>query len=286
MPTPLHYELTRNPDCGCRSTVTMLAFSPKGSYLAASNLDGILSICSTSSGEMLYEVHVSGGVSLLSILWTAHDEHQLLCGLGNGVVILVTIATYITVMGFHTHDNLPVECLSISGSTVVTGAKSEVSLWDHSGNWWVSRGTITPPPSIAMNSNSEVIMTSLHWAWTKYSDNTLLIAYLHHGIFFWDVREAKIAHFFHLKMLVGAMHISPDGNTLVVSNLDSGFDVYHLNNCTLDGSILHPCHGHKIPVAFIHGGFAILSGSSLGQVSIWDASSRTLLQVLKHEGNS
>ncbi|KIK14282.1 hypothetical protein PISMIDRAFT_117314 [Pisolithus microcarpus 441] len=260
MPTPLCYELTQNPDCGHRSTVTALAFSPKGSYLAASNLDGTLSICSTSSGETLYEVHVSGGVSLLSILWTAHDKRQLLCGLGNGVVISVTIATY------------------VSAATVVTGAKSEVSLWDHR--------TITPPPSIAMNSNSEVIVTSLHWAWTKYSDNTLLIAYLHHGILFWDVREAKIEHFFHLKTLVGAMHISPDGNTLVVSNLDSGFDVYRLNNCTLDGSILHPCHGRKIPVAFIHGGFAILSGSSLGQVSIWDASSRTLLQVLKHEGNS
>ena len=36
--------------------------------------------------------------------------------------------------GFRAHDNLPVECLSISGSTVVTGASSEVSLWDHSSS--------------------------------------------------------------------------------------------------------------------------------------------------------
>lgn len=286
MSTHLRYELTRKLDCDRRSTVTALAFSPKGSYLAAGHLDGTLLICSAFSGETLHEVYVAGGVSLLSILWIANDERQLLCGLGNGVVISVTIATYeITVTGFRAHDNLPVECLSISGSTVVTGATSEVSLWDHSAssNRWVSRGIITPPPSIAVNSNSEIIVTSLHWAWTKYSDNTLLIAYLHHGILFWDVKKAKIAHFFYLKTLVGAMHISPDGNTLVVSNLDSGFDVYHLNNCTLDGSILHPCHGRKIPVAFIHGGFAVLSGSPIGQVSIWDASSRVLLQVLKHE---
>ncbi|KAI5988766.1 WD40-repeat-containing domain protein [Pisolithus albus] len=284
MSTPLRYELTKKLEYDRRSTVTALAFSPKGSYLAAGSLDGTLSICSTSSGETLYQVHAAGGISLLSILWTAPDERQLLCGLGNGVVISVTITTYITVTGFRAHDNLPVECLSISGSTVVTGAASEVSLWDHSGSSaWVSRGIITPPPSIAMNSNAEIIVTSLHWAWTKYSDNTLLVAYLHHGILFWDVRKAKIAHFFYLKTLVGGMHISPDGNTLVVSNLDSGFDVYHLNNCTLDGSILHPCHGRKIPVVFIHGGFAVLSGSSLGQVSIWDTSSRTLLQVLKHE---
>ncbi|KIK27029.1 hypothetical protein PISMIDRAFT_93730 [Pisolithus microcarpus 441] len=263
MSTPLRYELTKKLEYDRRSTVTALAFSPKGSYLAAGSLDGTLSICSTSSGETLYQVHVAGGISLLSILWTAPDERQLLCGLGNGVVISVTITTYVSVA---------------NGSTVVTGATSEVSLWDHR--------IITPPPSIAMNSNSEIIVTSLHWAWTKYSDNTLLVAYLHHGILFWDVRKAKIAHFFYLKTLVGAMHISPDGNTLVVSNLDSGFDVYHLNNCTLDGSILHPCHGRKIPVVFIHGGFAVLSGSSLGQVSIWDTNSRTLLQVLKHEGNS
>ena len=37
-------------------------------------------------------------------------------------------------MGFRAHNNLPVECLSISGSTVVTGAFSEVSLWDHSSS--------------------------------------------------------------------------------------------------------------------------------------------------------
>ena len=49
---------------------------------------------------------------------------------------------------------------------------------------WVSRGIITPPPSIAMNSDSEVIVTSLHWSRTKYSDSTLLIAYLHHGILY------------------------------------------------------------------------------------------------------
>ncbi|KAI6037884.1 WD40-repeat-containing domain protein [Pisolithus marmoratus] len=283
MLTHLCYKLTRKLDCDCRSTVTTLAFSPKGSYLAAGHLDGTLLICSAFSGEMLHEVYVASGVSLLSILWIANNECQLLCGLGNGVVISVTIATYeIIVTGFHAHDNLPVECLSISGSTVVTGVTSEVSLWHHSASS-MSCGIITPPLSIVVNSNSEIIMTSLHWAWTKYSDNTLLIAYLHHGILFWDVKKAKIVHFFYLKMLVSAMHISPDRNTLVVSNLDSGFDVYHLNNCTLDGSILHPCHGHKIPVAFIHGGFAVLSGSPIGQVSISDASSRVLLQVLKHE---
>ncbi|KAI6016540.1 WD40-repeat-containing domain protein [Pisolithus marmoratus] len=255
MSTHLHYELTQKLDCDHRSTVTTLAFSPKGSYLTTGYLDGTLLICLAFSGEMLHEVYVAGGVSLLSILWIANDGCQLLCGLGNGVVISVTIATYeITVTGFCAHNNLLVEYLSISGSTVVTSATSEVSLWDHSA-------------SSSAYLNSEIIMTLLHWAWTK----------------FWDVKKAKIAHFFYLKTLVSAMHISPDGNTLVVSNLDSSCDVYHLNNCTLDGSILHPCHGRKIPVAFIHGGFTVLSGSPIGQVSIWDASSRVLLQVLKHE---
>ena len=151
MSRPLHYKLVQKLDCSHGSTVTALAFSPRGSYLAAGNLNGTLSICSTSSGQTLHEVQVASGVSILSVVWIAHDEHQLLCGLGNGVVISATITTCVsvascapdryfniiqevTVTGFRAHDNLPVECLSISGSTVVTAAFSEVSLWDHSSS--------------------------------------------------------------------------------------------------------------------------------------------------------
>ena len=98
MPPPLRYKLAQQLDCGRGSTVTALAFSPRGSYLAAGNLNGTLSICSTSSGKTLHEVQVAGGVSLLSIVWIAHDERQLLCGLGNGVVISATITTYVSLV--------------------------------------------------------------------------------------------------------------------------------------------------------------------------------------------
>ena len=98
MSPPLRYKLAQQLDCSRGSTVTALAFSPKGSYLAAGNLNGTLSIFLTSSGQTLHEVQVASGVSILSIVWIAHDERQLLCGLGNGVVISATITTCVSVV--------------------------------------------------------------------------------------------------------------------------------------------------------------------------------------------
>ncbi|KAI5981788.1 hypothetical protein EDD15DRAFT_2203663 [Pisolithus albus] len=79
------------------------------------------------------------------------------------------------------------------------------------------------------------------------------------------------------------MSVSRDGNVLVVSNVTSGFDIYHLNDSSLDGSMLQPSNGMLVPVAFIHGGQAILGGSTCGKVQIWDSTDRSLLGTLVHD---
>jgi COMPASS component SWD3 len=81
------------------------------------------------------------------------------------------------------------------------------------------------------------------------------------------------------------MSMSPNGNILVVSNLDTGFDIYHLDNSNLDGSVIHPGNGRLIPVTFVYDGHSILSGSQSGQVQLWDPLLRKNLQILQHEGN-
>jgi COMPASS component SWD3 len=80
------------------------------------------------------------------------------------------------------------------------------------------------------------------------------------------------------------MSVSPDGNALVVSNLDTGFDIYHLDNSNLDGSVMHPGNGRLVPVAFIHNGNAVLGGSPTGRVQLWDPCSKKTLQALHHSG--
>jgi hypothetical protein len=118
---------------------------------------------------------------------------------------------------------------------------------------------------------------------------------------FWDALKSKVAHFFYVKTLVsvftsslhtwltilfyrGSMGVSPDGKVLVVSNLNTGFDFYHLDNSRQDGSVSHPCTGLRVPVEFIHRGNAVLGGRTTGEVHIWDCVSRTRLQVLGHAG--
>jgi len=82
----------------------------------------------------------------------------------------------------------------------------------------------------------------------------------------------------------GSMSISRNGDVIVVSNLNNGFDIYHLDDSTLDGPVMQPCNGSRVPVTFIHNGFAFLGGSTSEQAHIWDTKDRTLLNTLQHDG--
>ncbi|KIO05125.1 hypothetical protein M404DRAFT_141860 [Pisolithus tinctorius Marx 270] len=264
---PLLYSQYQRLEGEHKDKITSLAFSTNGSYLAVASLDGKLSVWSTTTGKKLYAVESGpSNIAMLSIVWTTPSENQLLCGLANGVVISVHA------------DNEVHQC-----DLVVTGAPSEVSLWNHRAHW-VHLGHIHPPPSISANREADVIVTSLAWARTKYSAKTLLIAYLHHGILLWDATKSKMAHFLYIKTLVGSMSISRNGNVIVVSNLNDGFDIYHLDDSTLDGPIMQPCNGLRVPVTFIHNGYAFLGRSTSEQAHIWDTKDRTLLNTLQHDG--
>ncbi|KAI6150235.1 WD40-repeat-containing domain protein [Pisolithus thermaeus] len=272
---PLQYKLYHHLEEEHQDTITSLAFSSHGTFLAVGSLDGKLSLWSTLSGRKLHVV-VTGSNAVLSIIWMMPSENHLLCGLANGVVISIHIddcvrrGSQVTVTGFTAHSSSPVEYLAVMDCIVVTGARSEVFLWNHEGT---------------VNHESEVIVTSLAWAHTKYSERTLLVAYLHHGILLWDAIKVKMAHFIYVKTLVGSgsMSVSRDGNVLVVSNVTTGFDIYHLNNSSLDGSVLQLSNGMLVPVAFIHGGQAVLGGSPCGKVQIWDSTDRSLLGTLMHD---
>ncbi|KAI6138744.1 WD40-repeat-containing domain protein, partial [Pisolithus tinctorius] len=283
---PLLYSQYQRLEGEHKDKITSLAFSTNGSYLAVASLNGKLSVWSTTTGKKLYAVESGpSNIAMLSIVWMTPSENQLLCGLANGVVISVHADNEVfTVTGFRAHSHLPIECLVVQGDLVVTSMPSEVSLWNHRGaTHWVHLGHIHPPPSISANREADVIVTSLAWARTKYSAKTLLIAYLHHGILLWDATKSKMAHFLYIKTLVGSMSISRNGNVIVVSNLNDGFDIYHLDDSTLDGPVMQPCNGLRVPVTFIHNGYAFLGGSTSEQAHIWDTKDRTLLNTLQHD---
>ena len=65
--------------------------------------------------------------------------------------------------------------------------------------------------------------------------------------------------------------ISTDGTRIVVSNGVRGFDIYSLASgvplCTVDHEIRRKV---PTPAIWIHGGLAILGGSTAGQLTLWD----------------
>ena len=76
-----------------------------------------------------------------------------------------------------------------------------------------------PPPTVGINQHSEIRLTSIHWATTRYSQNAILASYLHHGIVygtnksfllllligifsrFWDAHKGSMLHFISIKTL-------------------------------------------------------------------------------------
>lgn len=74
---------------------------------------------------------------------------------------------------------------------------------------------------------------------------------------------------------------------IAVSNVINGFDVYdietedHLFRLEQANPYWDP-----IPVLFIHGGRALIGGSSTGRMNVWDAETHAKLHTLRISGSS
>ncbi|EGO23491.1 hypothetical protein SERLADRAFT_469475 [Serpula lacrymans var. lacrymans S7.9] len=264
------------------NVITCLAFSPHGTYIAAGGVDGKLSIWFYDLGRLLYVV--SGHAGVLSLSWIGPSEQSLLCGLQDGTVLSVEIDQSLTATGYFAHQ-YPVECISISGDTVATGAHKEVHVWEfrERGANWRRVSKLDLPPSVGSNRSDEIIVTSLHWARTKYSPNALLVSYMHHGITFWDISSRMILHFISVKTLVASTSLSPRHQYLAVSSIHNGFDIYDLNSDAPIMSFNQPTSkGICIPVLFAHHGFAVLGGSTEGKARLWAIETGNLIHTLHH----
>ena len=80
-------------------------------------------------------------------------------------------------------------------------------------------------------------------------------------------------------------HLSDNARYIAVSSLGKGFDVYDVQSGAPKCSFPHGT-GEKylLPVLFIHGGNAIIGGTTTGTVNVWDVSQSLIIQELSHEG--
>ncbi|RPD67767.1 WD40 repeat-like protein [Lentinus tigrinus ALCF2SS1-7] len=248
--------------------ITNVVFSPSGTYLATGGLDGRICIWDVDSGRLCYVY--TGPSEVLELVWPSSDP-GLMCGLGDGHIAWMSFGgDTIEISGFFA-QRYPVECLAPNATLLASGAGPELSIWQWQRDGvpnYVHKKTLDGPPKNSHNEAKEILVTSIRWI---PSQQRLAATYLYHGIVLYDISTWMRVRTFPLSGLVAFASISHDGSLIAVSNVDRGFDVYSLASgdpvCTVDHKVLRKV---PTPAIWIHGGFALLGGTTAGQLTVWD----------------
>ncbi|TDL19994.1 WD40 repeat-like protein [Rickenella mellea] len=271
-------------------SVNALAFSRDGRYIASCGSDGLLIVWCIQSGEALHRVDATkeSPGPLLSLVWAQCGAENIISGSQDGSIITISLDNnMINSQGFVAHSK-PVEYLSLwsSPDLMVSGAHNEVKVW-RSGerDMWKEIWLVPEPAETAYSSRMAVIVTSVHWL-NVSSEDAIIVTYLYHGIVCWNTMCSTARWTIPLPSCAASSFSAPY-QSLVISTLSGHFDVYQIGTgvkiCTF--STKQAAQARKIlPVLFIHEGQAVVSGSAVGQVKIWDPRKGEKIQTLKHSG--
>ncbi|KAI1783787.1 WD40-repeat-containing domain protein [Ganoderma leucocontextum] len=271
-------EQARLPE-GHVATITAIAFSPKGRYLATAGLDGKICIWDISDCHLIcvYQASSHG----LSLSWVPRREDKVLVGMANGYVVSLSFsASVVKAHGIVIH-NFPVECLAMDGTRVASGAHRELRVWDWQAEGpWYQCAEVTEPSTESQDDQREVLVTSVHW--TK---RQLVVSYLNHGIHIFDRQRWACLRVIEVDGQIVRGHMSSDGQSLVMSNLLTRFDLYDL----ISGDLIR-AFGHDVgekramPVKFTELDDVIVGGTTVGTMHAWDANTGRRVQTLVHSG--
>ncbi|KAI0650186.1 WD40-repeat-containing domain protein, partial [Trametes meyenii] len=245
-----------------------VAFSADGRHLATAGTDRKVCIWRVEDGVLLHYVAMNEPV--LSLAWLFRRRCTLLCGSQDGSVSIIDIQEDIVhVNGTWAHA-CPVERLAVQPSKisrVASGAHHELFIWTIEKGTCMPRYLDVPPTHSLYSKDRGVVVTGLHW---MKSDQTLVVTYMYHGIVIFDTRTWAALRALPLHSPIVDASVKPDGKQIVISNAASGFDVYNLISGEPEGSMATEGGLRAVPVLFIHGGNAVVSGSTIGDVILWD----------------
>ncbi|RPD78035.1 WD40 repeat-like protein, partial [Lentinus tigrinus ALCF2SS1-7] len=243
-----------------------ISFSPRARYLATAATDNRICIWEVASRKLLSRYH--GSSYALCLAWIPNFEGHLLCGMLDGYVVSLTFTpTMIRAQGIVVHTSA-VEAIAVLGTRVASGSQRELRVWDWQpgeGRWSLHRELEEPSTSC----QEEVSIAHIHWMTTGRLTR-LAVVYVEHGVRIFDARTWK-------SLLICPLYdsaradVSIDGERLALANPLSGFGIYSLKSGDLVRAFGHEV-GHKraTPVKFIESGKAIVGGTTVGEVNIWD----------------
>ncbi|KAI9443032.1 hypothetical protein H4582DRAFT_2054126 [Lactarius indigo] len=173
----------------------------------------------------------------------------------------------------------PVHCIAENGIWLAIGSGKAVQL--------VKQATIDPIKFPELDGElPEPMVRSLHFL---NGGKLLLVTYLDHGVIAWNLKTLEIKwRICPRACKIGCSIVSHNEKILALTNLYDGIDWYSLDsNHFMDASYqhttTHPIPDNVIlPITFIHGNSAVLSGTSDGCARITTVTEWALGERLRH----
>ncbi|KAI9456346.1 WD40-repeat-containing domain protein [Lactarius psammicola] len=274
-----------------KSAITSVAFNSCGSLLAASSLDGLVSVWEVNTGSVLHCINARTPIH--SLVWSSEPE-GFIFGCENGTLVSVFLeqasirSTY-----FHAHSG-PIRCLSphVNTTLLVSGAADQVTVWEreHSTrdeSWEVFK-TVPQPPDQYSQSGGVVQVTSVNWLYKRGSkeerNRFVVSSYQWHGVLCWDLTSLSIMWRL-ANPDCSSLALAPDGALMAIYSISHAFEVHDVETHRLAQALPFESASDLVspPIAFAHDGFAIIGGVR-GRACIWDTECGDELQALNHGG--
>ncbi|KAI1782402.1 hypothetical protein LXA43DRAFT_847067, partial [Ganoderma leucocontextum] len=136
-------------------------------------------------------------------------------------------------------------------------------------------------PVSSYNDGKEVLVTSLHWMASEQHGPLLMVTYMHHSVHLIETKRWTRVRTIPLPGKIASASLSNNGTFIAVSNLTKGFDVFRMETEEPVASFEHDIgEPMPTPVLFTHEGRAIIGGTTVGKVNVWDIHSMKKINSL------
>ncbi|PIL28478.1 hypothetical protein GSI_08516 [Ganoderma sinense ZZ0214-1] len=222
--------------------ITCVGFSTDGTLLGTGGMDGSLCIWNAENGKLLHKYVTISAIPITSLGWIKTDRLSVMIGNKDGNLIVVVI------------NKIPTALITSRGPD---NTYELVALIEQ--------------PALESSEGKEVLVTGVQWIPSDKYGQLLLAAYMFHGVQLVETTTWTRAGAVPIEGKIASASVSEDGTCVAVSNLTTGFDIYLLDS----GKLLHTFEhdvGERLPtpVLFIHNGQAVVGGSTVGRVNMWD----------------
>lgn len=277
---------------GHTNSINSLAFSPTGSRLASGSEDGSVIIWEPLSGALMYRVAFHSAI--LSLTWDPRHMYRLFVGCSDGALaICENSETQESTSSILTGTKAPVFTLTVDeySGYVAIALGSEIHVAKEVAYKYATFKIFPPPselPLMAEQPDKRIRGRALAF---RKRGTELVVAYLNHGVVCWDIGSLEQRwqiNPIHSHQIVGHAALSSDKKRIALTNLGDGVDIYSLGRSHPDMRLKHPPLSEEknipVQVSWLRDGAAVVSGSSDGDVRIWEIPSGEPIQLLEHEG--